>query len=373
LINAITIEYGNIVPLLLKIKKWQSLGCKISIFANSYLKKRIDSSDIISGYNFIELKHAGKITGKLQFILEALRRNIIALFYIKRLKKENFDVVYSISSVMDLIIFPWVFKKTNKKTKWLTVFDNVVPLNDPGNKIVRFLGWLFFKTSIFFLKKADHIFAISEELKEFLEKKGMDKKNITVTGNAVEIELIRKARKDENHIFDTLFVGRINETKGIYDMLDVLKVVMEKYPHFQLGIVGEGDATTKSKFKDKIKEMHLDDNIKFLGYKTGQEKFNIIKSAKCFWFLSFSKHESFGISLLEAVCSGIPAFCYDLGPLRDIYKNEEVIMSPKRDWRLVAQKVIALFDGNNFENKKGELLLDRYGWDDIAEKEAMHF
>lgn len=373
LINAITVEDGNIVPLLLKIKKWQEDEEEVTIFADDYLRSRIDSLDIISGYNFIELKHSSRIMGKLQFIFEALKRNLLALSYLRKIKKENFDVVYSISSVMDLIILPWLLKKIDKKIKWLVVFDNVVPLNDPGNKITRFLGWFFFRVSLVFLKKADRIFAISDELKQFLIEEGMDAEKIVMTGNAIEADLIENAQKDEKYALDALFIGRINETKGIYDMLNVLEKVKETLPDFRLGIMGEGDEETEKKFKNKIKEKQLEKNIEFLGYRVRQEKFDILKSSKCFWFLSFSAHESFGVALLEAVCSGLPAFCYDLEPFKKIYQKDEVIMSPKRDWQAVSQQVIKLFENNNFENKRGELLLNKYSWDNIAEKEASCF
>ena len=107
--------------------------------------------------------------------------------------------------------------------------------------------------------------------------------------------------------------------------------------------------------------------MKFLGYKTGLEKFNIFKSSKCFLFLSES--ESFGIALLEAVCCGLPAFVYNLSPYKHIYKNNEVIISKKHDYKSVAEKVIQLFENKNFENKKGKLLVNKYSWDKIAKIE----
>ncbi|KKQ80739.1 MAG: hypothetical protein UT03_C0019G0012, partial [Candidatus Moranbacteria bacterium GW2011_GWD2_38_7] len=67
LINAITLERGNIVPLLLKIKKWQSLGFYVAIFCNEFLKDRIDKEALITDYEYIELKNTKQITNKFQF------------------------------------------------------------------------------------------------------------------------------------------------------------------------------------------------------------------------------------------------------------------------------------------------------------------
>ena len=111
----------------------------------------------------------------------------------------------------------------------------------------------------------------------------------------------------------------------------------------------------------------------FLGFKTGIEKFVILKSSKTFWFLSKSESESFGIALLEAICCGLPAFVYDLIPFKNIYKNDEVVISKIGDYQSVAKKVIELFDKKDFVNVKGRLLLDKYCWEDVGVIEMNFF
>jgi len=136
-----------------------------------------------------------------------------------------------------------------------------------------------------------------------------------------------------------------------------------------LAIMGEGDEVTEKQFKKKIKEMGLENNVEFLGFRSGIEKFNILKSAKCFWFLSVSESESFGVALLEAVVSGIPAFAYDLPQFRWLYPDGEVNILPKGDYEMVAKKVIKLFESGNFRNIKGEKLLGKYSWEKAAKVE----
>jgi glycosyltransferase involved in cell wall biosynthesis len=231
------------------------------------------------------------------------------------------------------------------------------------------LAWIFFQISIQIIGRADVIFVSTPELMDYLIGRCFNKKKLVLTGFGIESDLIKKSEPDEKYKIDALFVGRINETKGIYDMLKVLNIVRKNYPNFQLAIVGEGDEETEARFKEKIKNLDLGSNIQFLGYKNGMEKYNIIKSAKCFWFLSVSKSESFGVALLEAVCSGIPSFAYDLVQFPRIYQNGEVDISPKGNYKAVAQKVIKLFESGNFDNKKGKNLLARYSWEKIAETE----
>lgn len=372
LINGLTLEEATIIPLLLNARYWQSQGCSVDFLGNADLKRKIDEARIIDHFGFSEIKNTRKISTKLNFILEGINRNLSALFYLDKIKG-LYDIVYSRSSVLDLIIFPHILKRADKRIKWFTVFDNIVPFFDPGNKFFRFLAWSFFQFSLLLLKSTDKIFAISDDLRNFLIRKGIKENKIVLTGNGVEADTIRSSHKDARCNIDALFIGRINETKGIYDLLKVLVIVKEKYPGFQLAIMGRGDKKTEINFKNKIKKLSLEENIRFLGYKIGLEKFNIIKSSKCFWFLSVSESESFGIALLEAVCCGLPAFVYDLKPYKNIYKNNEVMIFPKYDFKSVAMKVIELFEKGEFNNKRGELLLDKYSWDKIAEIEFNSF
>jgi glycosyltransferase involved in cell wall biosynthesis len=365
-VNGITLEEANLIPLLLKIKTWQSLNFQITIFGNSKLKKEIDSLNIIKAHEFVELKNNNPVNSKLSFIVEALKRNFFSIFHLKKFKK-NFDVVYSISSVLDLVIFPYILKKTDKKIRWVAVFDNKVPFSDSGDKFIRLLAWFFFQVSSLFLKNADKVFAVSQDLKEFLLKRGFREDQVVVTGNAVETDLIKQSKRETQYNIDALFTGRINEAKGTYDLLNVLDIVRERYPDFQLAIMGKGDRTAERKFNQKIAQKGLTNNIQLLGFKSGIEKFNIIKSSKCFLFLSHS--ESFGVALLEAVCSGLPSLAYDLKPYKKIYKNNEVFIFKNKDINSVAQKIFAIFENNEFENKPGKLLLNEFTWEKIAEKE----
>jgi len=373
LINFPTLGKSGVdAPRLLKFRALNSLGCELHLFSGLFTKKIEPAGKDVYSFNETvpEFKALSdpKVT-KVGFMFWALGRNLKTIFFWREITRGYYDVIYSPAAVLDLTIFPYFYKLFHKNIKWVVVFDNIVPFRDPGNKITRFLAWLFFKISLFFLKKYDRIFVISKDLQEYLLKKGFDEKRVILSANGIDNELIKKARADERYNFEALFLGRINETKGIYDMLEVLDIVRKKYPSFQLAIMGEGDKTTKSRFKKRAKEMGLENNVQFLGYKTGLEKFNIMKSSKCFWFLSVSKSESFGVALLEAVCSGLPAFAYNLPQFAWLYPNGEINISPIGNYELVAQKVIRLFKSGNFRNEKGEKLLGKYSWEKVAEIE----
>jgi glycosyltransferase involved in cell wall biosynthesis len=215
------------------------------------------------------------------------------------------------------------------------------------------------------------VFAISSGLKDLLECRGLNRERIVVTGNGIEADLAGKAAKIPGCKIDALYVGRINEKKGVFDLLKVLSRVKYKFPDFQLAVMGSGDPATVRKFLEQIRKEGLIPNVQLLGVMSGQQKYDIIKSSKTFWFLSYN--ESFGIALLEAVCCGVRSIAYCLKPYAEIYKNNEVICFPVGDWNAVALKVIEVFEKGDFGNKNGELLLREYDWDKIAEIEYNTF
>ncbi len=374
LINFVTLgRIGIDMPRLLKFRELERLGVKLYLFSGEFIKKiELAGKDIyFFNKNFSELKELSdpRKKTKIRFLFFALKRNIKALRFLKEVKKGGYDLIYSPAAVLDLVLFPFIYKVFDRKIKWVVVFDNKVPFWDPGNKFIRFLAWFFYRISLFLIRRADCIFVISKDLQEYLLKKGFPRKKIVISANGIDNELIKKARPDLRYNIDALFMGRINETKGIYDMLKVLDLVCRKHPHFQLAIMGDGDEATKKQFKKKIKEMNLENNVKFLGFRSGIEKFNILKSAKCFWFLSVSESESFGVALLEAVVSGIPAFAYDLPQFDWLYPDGEVNILPKGDYQAMARQVIELFEKGNFVNEKGKKLLGKYTWEKVAKTE----
>ena len=375
LVNLVSLQHEHILyPWLRILRVFQLHGCEISVNTGVFVKK-LDPIEDVYLFQWLspeekKLLEKDKTTTKIGFMFHSLKRNFLALRNSRKiLTQSGTDVIYTPSSVLDFVIYPYWLKITGKKIKWATTLANIVPRRDEGNKIIRFLAWIFFRISLRLIRRADVVFASTPEIKGYLLKKGFPENKVVETGFAVENEMIEMARVDDRYKIDALFVGRINETKGIYDMLEVLQIVKRKYPDFQLVFMGGGDATTKKKFQREMKETRLENNVQFLGYKDGMEKYNILKSAKSFWFLSMSESESFGVALLEAVCSGIPAFAYDLPQFVRLYPDGEVDISPKGDYKAVAEKVIKLFKSGNFRNEKGEKLLGKYSWEKIAEME----
>src|SRR5688572_25411149 len=106
LANGLTLEGGNLVPLLLKAKVWHEEGSEITVFGVEDLEREVRSLGIFGNFRFIRAQGRKKPRSRLSFTFEALRRNMHVFFRLRKFRN-RYDVVYSISSVLDLILVPF--------------------------------------------------------------------------------------------------------------------------------------------------------------------------------------------------------------------------------------------------------------------------
>ncbi|MBP9697572.1 MAG: glycosyltransferase [Candidatus Moranbacteria bacterium] len=371
LVNIVNLNPEGIqIIWLIKMKKWEELGYDIYIQTGLFIKQITLKGKDVYAFN-AEMDELRVIPEerftKLRYIWYALRRNFLVFRQYGEVRAGSYDVLYTLTSVLEFTLFPFFYRLFHPETKWITVFDNTVPLQGPGNKGIRFLAWVFFHISLQLLRRADKVYVITLDLETYLLEHGFKRTQVVLTGCAVEGQRIREAVIDERYTFDALFMGRINEKKGIYDMLESLALIVKERPNFRLGIMGGGDEPTVKAYQERIQKMNLEQNVFFLGYKVGAEKFNVIKSSKLFWFFSYD--ESFGVALLEAVCSGKQALVYNLPPFRHLYRHNEVIIIPWQDYAGIAGKTLELLRNGMLENEAGKKLLDAFSWDTVVTKE----
>ena len=93
---------------------------------------------------------------------------------------------------------------------------------------------------------------------------------------------------------------RIDKIKNISFLIDVLYLCLQKYPNMVLCIVGEGSDSFKVKKKANL--LGISENVLFLGEHSDINGFLNMFDI----FLFSSLHEGLGISVLEAICTGLP-------------------------------------------------------------------
>jgi len=116
--------------------------------------------------------------------------------------------------------------------------------------------------------------------------------------------------RDQNKIYDGCYVGRIEEAKGIKDLIQCWKIVTTDIPDAKLVIVGNLDTRFGIKIKALTKKMKLEKNVLFMGYVSEEEKIKIMQSSKLFIFPSYE--EGWSIAIMESIMAGLVPIMYDL-------------------------------------------------------------
>ena len=166
-----------------------------------------------------------------------------------------------------------------------------------------------------FINTTDCLIVLSDWWKDYFEKT-FQPRMIRIIPNIVQAT-------DREAIVDThsekikfLFLGRIGERKGVYDLLSVLhhhKADLDGKYLLELG----GDGETK-KLEDLITQHGLEDSVKFLGFVTGDRKEKLLRAADVYILPSYN--EGLPISILEAMSFGLPIISTEVGGIPEVVK-----------------------------------------------------
>ncbi len=162
-----------------------------------------------------------------------------------------------------------------------------------------------------------------------------------------------------------LFVGRIVPLKNLDVLLKAIKIIKKNIPDIEFIIVGDeisgrlhGDVGCKQKLLTLVETLEIKENVKFVGWKTDKELFDIYQNSDLFLFAS--TYENFGRPLLEAAYFGLPLVSVDVGVARDLIgDNQGGILIPKLDAEKFAKEIIKLLKNDLKYNKSSKHVKNR--------------
>jgi len=134
-------------------------------------------------------------------------------------------------------------------------------------------------------------------------------------------KLVNKNYKNEA-IF--LYLGHINESKGIWLLMQAAVVLKRLNKKFKILVGGHGDVNKLLKFIDVN---NLSDRVTFLGWVSGDQKERLFGSASVFILPSFV--EGMPVSILEAMAHQLPIIATNVGGIPDIISPDcGILMEP---------------------------------------------
>lgn len=194
----------------------------------------------------------------------------------------------------------------------------------------------------------------------------------TVIPNGIDVKRFRpglsKIKKYDNGKINLLFLGRIEERKGLIYLLYAYKILQKKFNNLRLIVVGDGSLRQES--QSWVKENGLKDVV-FEGKVTDQ--LIPFYYSTCDIFVAPATFgESFGIVLLEAMASGKPVVAFSNKGYKRVLKGKgKEFMSKPRDWKGLANKIEILIKDKRKREEMGKWGIEesqKYSWSKIADR-----
>lgn len=187
--------------------------------------------------------------------------------------------------------------------KWLSKYtDCLITINGED-----------YNTSInkkFKTKDIKMVYGVGVDLNEF-EPQTLDKK----------IKM-RKEYDYEEDEFILFYAAELNANKNQDLLIDTMNVLKNKIPNIKLLLAGTG--TLENQYKEKVKQLELENNIEFLGYCNDINNLFMISDIA----VASSKREGLPVNVMEAMATGLALVVTNVRGHRDLVisgKNGHVI------------------------------------------------
>ena len=203
-----------------------------------------------------------------------------------------------------------------------------------------------------YFKNIDKIVVMTKKAKEDYEKwlkYSNSKAKVYDIPNMLEESKVDNFAKFNNKTL--ISVGRLEKEKDFLTLLDVFKIINEKYNDVKLKIVGEG--LQRREIEEKIEKLNLNNKVILTGRISSQEVQEQMSASSVFVLTSLC--ESFSLVLCEAMEIGLPcvSFNIDVGPKEIIQNGINGYLIDNRDVNDMASCI---------EN----LLIDENKWNNIS-------
>ena len=263
------------------------------------------------------------------------------------------NIIISSSDFFCDVIPAYLNKKTNK---WFTFTYHLYPSFLINFKLRDLYGKILQDFSYLLSNSANRNFTSNFECVNYLSNKFNNNKVIKIP---LGINLSKYEASDNKDI-DVLFLGRIKETKGIFDLPEIVSLIKLKISNLSVVVIGNGPANDRGRLKEL--DSNFKSNLALLGSVSDEVVRDNLSRSKI--LIQLDSENGFGLNIVEALASGCIVIGYDLPSYRDNFYDLELKMCPQGQKLAVAEKIIETLN----EYKSQPILinkLSRFDWNSI--------
>lgn len=226
----------------------------------------------------------------------------------------------------------------------------------------------------FIVRQANQIIVLSENELNHLISIGVPSHKIQMVPHGVDFRLFSEAsrlsfrKKYGLSGKIILFVGRLEEKKGLFTLVESVAKVREGMGNVTTVMVGD-DWGLKNKLLRFSRLLGVSDLLAFTGPLYGDELASAYAASDVFVLPSIS--EVFGLVLLEAMAAGKPIIASCVGGVPNIVKETNGILVPPGDSDALARGIVKLLKDEklaSFYGRQNQLEATSYSWEKVAEQ-----
>jgi glycosyltransferase involved in cell wall biosynthesis len=152
-----------------------------------------------------------------------------------------------------------------------------------------------------------------------------------------------------------LFLGGLIESKGFFDLLRSVPLVLEQMRDVRFVFVGDNS---------------FHSYVNFLGPRSGDEKIRIFQESDIFAFPTWYPLEGQPVAMIEAMAAGLPVLTTRHATIPDILGEDGAVYVSKRDPADVAAKLLQLLNNESLRKCMGQKNQSRFLQHHTADKFA---
>lgn len=279
------------------------------------------------------------------------------------------DIVYSGSDFFPDVLPAFLYTRLRRNTRWIQCIFHIYPdwRTRPGNKAINFAAALLQRFSLWLARHADGVVNINGEVREALIARGFDARKIAIITPGIDLDYIAAIPPgNDRDAYDAVFLGRLNPSKGIFDLPPIWKKVIERFPQARLAIIGGGSEAARAKLAAEFEAHGLRGNVDLLGYAEAKKIYAILKRARTFIFPSHE--EGFGIAIIEAMACGTPVVAWNLPVYNELFGGT-ITTTPLGNQQAFAEAILALLrntETNADMISQAHQRAQRYSWASVS-------
>ena len=200
------------------------------------------------------------------------------------------------------------------------------------------------------LNSSNKIIILGEYWRDFISSLLNDKKKVEVIYNSVKCPSENLYNINTKNL---LFLGAIGKRKGIYDLLETMKIVKSGGLKTKLLLYGP-DVT--GGINDLIIKENLSDYIEYRGWLSEEDKSKIFTEEIALNVLP-SYNEGLPMTILETMSYGIPNISTNIAAIPEVLNSNNGYINEAGDYEEIAKNIIEFL---NDEKRRRQLSVNSY-------------